>query len=77
MGFNSDNDDNVIDRRLRVRVMGFNTTFNAISVISWLSVLLVEETVVPGKNHQPATSYCLNLSHNASSTPCHERDFNL
>jgi hypothetical protein len=26
----------------------FNATFNNISVISWLSVLLVEETVVPG-----------------------------
>jgi hypothetical protein len=33
--------------------MGFNTTFNNISVISWGSVLLVEETGVPGENHQP------------------------
>ena len=32
----------------RVRVMVFNTTFNTISVISWWSVLLVEET---GENH--------------------------
>jgi hypothetical protein len=31
----------------RVRVMEFNTTFNNISAISWLSVLLVEETGVP------------------------------
>ena len=29
-------------------VMVFNTTFNNISVISWRSVLLVEETGVPG-----------------------------
>jgi hypothetical protein len=29
--------------------MGFNATFNNISVISWRSVLLVEETGVPGK----------------------------
>ena len=29
--------------------MVFNDTFNSISVISWRSVLLVEETVVPGK----------------------------
>ena len=29
--------------------MVFNATFNNISVISWLSVLLVEETRVPGK----------------------------
>jgi hypothetical protein len=30
--------------RIRVRVMVFNTTFNNILVISWRSVLLVEET---------------------------------
>jgi repressor of nif and glnA expression len=35
----------------RVRVMVFNATFNNISVISWLSVLLVEETEVPRVNH--------------------------
>jgi hypothetical protein len=28
----------------------FNATFNNISVVSWRSVLLVEETGVPGKN---------------------------
>jgi hypothetical protein len=32
---------------VRVRVRVFNATFNNISVISWLSVLLVEETGVP------------------------------
>ena len=32
-------------------VMVFNTTFNNISVISWRSVLSVEETGVPGENH--------------------------
>jgi hypothetical protein len=31
--------------------MMFNTTFNNISVILWRSVLLVEETGVPGENH--------------------------
>ena len=30
--------------------MVFNATFNNISVILWLSVLLVEETGVPGEN---------------------------
>jgi hypothetical protein len=35
----------------RGRVMVFNATFSNISVISWLSVLLVEETRVPGENH--------------------------
>jgi len=31
--------------------MLFNATFNNISAISWQSVLLVEETGVPGENH--------------------------
>jgi len=34
-------------------VMVFKATFNTISVISWQSVLLVEETGVPEENHQP------------------------
>jgi hypothetical protein len=38
------------------RFMVFNATFNNISVISWRSVLLVEETGVLGENHQPAAS---------------------
>jgi hypothetical protein len=33
--------------------MVLNATFNNISVISWRSVLLVEETVGPGENHRP------------------------
>jgi hypothetical protein len=37
--------------RVRVRIMVFNTTFNNISVISWRSVLLMEETGVPRENH--------------------------
>ena len=36
--------------------MVFNATFNNISVISWQSVLLVEETGVPGENHRPVAS---------------------
>ena len=35
---------------LAVKVVVFNTTFNNISVISWQSVLLMEETRVPGEN---------------------------
>jgi len=31
--------------------------FNTISVISWRSVLLVEETVVSRENHRSAASY--------------------
>jgi hypothetical protein len=41
----------VLIQRDRVRVMAFNTTFNNISVVSWQSVLLVEETGVPEENH--------------------------
>jgi hypothetical protein len=39
-----------------VRVMVLNATFSNISIISWLSVLLVEETRVPGENHRLAAS---------------------
>jgi hypothetical protein len=35
-----------------IRVMVFNATFNNITVISWLSVLLVEEIRLPGENHR-------------------------
>ena len=35
----------------------FNATFNNISVISWRSVLLVEETGGPGENHRPVASH--------------------
>ena len=41
---------------VRVKVMMSNATFNNISDISCLSVLLVEETGVPGENHRPAES---------------------
>ena len=45
-----------------------NATFNNISVISCRSVLLMEETGVPGKNYLPII--CQTLSHIVvSSTP--------
>ena len=43
---------------------GFNVTFNNISVMSWGSVLLVEETEGPGENHRPVASHGQTLSHN-------------
>ena len=61
---------------LWVRVRIFNATFNTIAVISWRSVLLVEETGVPGENHWPTTSHWQTLSQNVTSTPPHERDSN-
>ena len=44
-----------------VRVMVFNATFNNISSISWQSVLLVEETGVPGENHRSAAKSLTNF----------------
>jgi hypothetical protein len=44
--------------------MVFNATFNNISVMSCRSVLLVEETRVPGENHRPVASHRQTLSHN-------------
>ena len=56
-------------KKYRVRLMVFNATFNYISVISWWTVLLMEETGIPEEIHQQT------LSHNVvSSTPCHEQD---
>jgi hypothetical protein len=40
-----------------VWIMVLNATFNNISVISWWSVLLVEETRVPGENNRPVANY--------------------
>jgi hypothetical protein len=37
--------------------MMFNATFNNISVISWQSVLLMEEIRVLGESHRPAASH--------------------
>jgi len=56
------------DEILVVMVMVFNTTLSNISVISWQSVLLVEETGVHGENHWPFTSHWQPLSHNVVSS---------
>ena len=52
----------------RVMVMVFNATCNNISVISWWSVLLVEETGVLGENHLPVTSHWQTWTHNVVSS---------
>ena len=60
-------------------IMVFNTTFNDISVVSWRSVLLVEQSRVPGEKttHLPQVTDKL-LSYNVElSRPHHERDTNL
>ena len=43
-----------LTNRFRFRFMVPNATFNTISVISWRSVLLVEET---GENRRPVASH--------------------
>ena len=43
--------------------MVFNATVNNISVPSWQSVFLVEETGVPRENHRLIVSHWQNLSH--------------
>jgi hypothetical protein len=45
---------------LFVCLLVFNATFNNILVISWRSVLLVEETGRPGENLRPAASQLIN-----------------
>ena len=46
----------------------FTATFNNISVISWRSVLFVEETGGSCENHWPVTSNWQTLSHNVVSS---------
>ena len=56
-------------------IMVFSATFNNISVISWHSVVLVEETGVPEENHRSVSRP--TLSHVISSTPIMIRTHNF
>ena len=53
-----------LDECLFVCLMVFSATFNNISVISWRSVLLVEETGGSEENHWPVASHWQTLSCN-------------
>ena len=44
--------DNIMLHIMFVCLMVFSATFNNISVISWRSVLLVEDTGVPREDHR-------------------------
>ena len=56
-----------------IRVMVFSATFNNILFILTRTVFSVEETGVPGYNHQPVASHLQTLSYNVvSSMPRHE-----
>jgi hypothetical protein len=46
--------------------MVFNTTFNNISVISWGSIVLVEETGIQEENHRPVSNHGQILPHNVT-----------
>ena len=56
--------DNTKAKRKRFCFMVFNYIFNNISVISWRSVLLMEETGGPRENHWPVASHWQIWSHN-------------
>ena len=57
--------------------MVFNATFNNISVITWRTVLLVEDTGVSRETRRPAASHSQTLSHYVVlSTTRHERGSN-
>ena len=53
----------------RVDLVWFYTTFNNTSVISWQSVLFLEETGGRGENHRPVVSHWQTLSHNVVHLP--------
>ena len=45
------------EREIDNRDLVFKATFNNISVISWRSVLLAEQTGILGENQRPASSH--------------------
>jgi len=57
-------------------VMVFNATFNNISVILWQSILLVEETGVPGENHRPVARFIGGGNRSTRRKPPTCRKFN-
>jgi len=66
-----------VTSRVLVWLTVLNATFNNISVTSWQSILLVEETGVSRENLQPIESHWQTWSHNVvSSTPHHEQGLN-
>jgi hypothetical protein len=62
---------------IRLRLIVFNVLFNNISVISWRSVLLVEEVGVPEENHRPVASHWQTWSHNLVSNIPHNASSDL
>ena len=59
---------NFFCNQLGLGFMVFTATFNNIPAISGRSVLLVEETGLPGKKHRHAASHRQTLSQNVVSS---------
>ena len=55
------------------RFILFNATFNNISLYRDCQFYWWRKTEYPEKNNRPVASHCQTLSHNVSTTPCHER----
>ena len=54
----------------RLLIIVINATFINVLVISWRSVLLLEQPGVQGENHRPTANHLQAFSHNvASRTP--------
>ena len=66
----SRNTSYVVNYSVTVKVVVFSVTFNNISIISWESVLLFEETGLSGESHRTVASHWQTLPHNVvSRTP--------
>ena len=69
----------IADEKIKIWLVWFgfmvlNATFNNISVISWWSVLLVEEI---GENHRPVTSHWQTLSYNVVSSTTAQQKYEI
>ena len=62
------------DRTISSWFMVISVTFNNISVISWQSVLLSEETRGPGENHRPVASHWQNWLQNVVTFSRHKTE---
>jgi hypothetical protein len=61
---------------LGVRAMVFHVTFNKIAIISWRSVLWVDETEILGENHRPVASLTNFITYCCIEYTSLERDSN-
>jgi hypothetical protein len=67
--FTCDSWKKIKKKKILTQYSGYFSTFNNISVISWWSVLLVEETEGPRENQCPVASHWQTLSYNFVHLP--------